>query len=201
MIRSEEIYNEEITIQRTSCKDTSYLETSNFDRESPLRSVQFELLEDRTIESFYGSAIMVDFANKRLGGGVLRNGCVQEEILFAIFPELIVAKLLCEEMEDDEAIIVYRVRRFARYSGYADSFKYEGEFALQKNAAVQDSVFVAIDAIDFSRFPTEGYQFSKRGVRREINKAFAGFEGAVFEARESLPICTGKWGCGAFHGN
>lgn len=29
---------------------------------------------------------MVDFANKKLGGGVLRNGCVQEEILFAIFP-------------------------------------------------------------------------------------------------------------------
>jgi len=29
---------------------------------------------------------MVDFANKHLGGGVLRNGAVQEEIMFCVFP-------------------------------------------------------------------------------------------------------------------
>jgi poly(ADP-ribose) glycohydrolase len=44
---------------------------------------------------------MVDFANKRLGGGVLKNGCVQEEILFAIFPELVASKLLCEDLEEN----------------------------------------------------------------------------------------------------
>jgi hypothetical protein len=39
-------------------------------------------------------------------------------------------------------------------------------------------VIVAIDAIDFSRMPTETFQFSRRGVRREIHKALAGFGGA-----------------------
>jgi hypothetical protein len=29
---------------------------------------------------------MVDFANKNIGGGVLANGAVQEEILFCVFP-------------------------------------------------------------------------------------------------------------------
>jgi poly(ADP-ribose) glycohydrolase len=29
---------------------------------------------------------MVDFANKHIGGGVLKNGCVQEEILFVTHP-------------------------------------------------------------------------------------------------------------------
>lgn len=29
---------------------------------------------------------MIDFANKNIGGGVLYNGAVQEEILFCIFP-------------------------------------------------------------------------------------------------------------------
>jgi poly(ADP-ribose) glycohydrolase len=38
---------------------------------------------------------MVDFANKEIGGGVLGNGAVQEEILFLLFPEAIVSKLLC----------------------------------------------------------------------------------------------------------
>lgn len=38
----------------------------------------FEHLEDKTIEDYCGQAVMVDFANKRIGGGVLKNGCVQE---------------------------------------------------------------------------------------------------------------------------
>jgi hypothetical protein len=29
---------------------------------------------------------MIDFANKNIGGGVLGRGCVQEEILFCVFP-------------------------------------------------------------------------------------------------------------------
>jgi hypothetical protein len=52
---------------------------------------------------------------------------------------------------EDEAIIIYRARRFARYSGSADSFKCEDQFALQRDELVQESVFVAIDAVDFSR--------------------------------------------------
>jgi poly(ADP-ribose) glycohydrolase len=38
-------------------------------------------------------------------------------------------------------------------------------------------------------------------VRREINKAVTGFEGAGLEADEDLPIVTGRWGCGAFKGD
>jgi poly(ADP-ribose) glycohydrolase len=37
-----------------------------------------------------------DFANKMLGGGVLRRGCVQEEIRFAVCPEMIVGRLFTE---------------------------------------------------------------------------------------------------------
>jgi poly(ADP-ribose) glycohydrolase len=60
--------------------------------------VTFHHIKEKTIEDYYGKALMVDFANKRIGGGVLRNGCVQEEILFAIFPEAIVTKLMCTEL-------------------------------------------------------------------------------------------------------
>ena len=46
-------------------------------------------------EGFGASVLQLDFANKYVGGGVLGNGCVQEEIRFLICPELIVSCLLC----------------------------------------------------------------------------------------------------------
>lgn len=60
---------------------------------------------------------------------------------------------------------------------------------------------MAIDATDLSHIPSESYQYSKKGVRRELHKAFVGFQGADLEAGEEMPICTGKWGCGAFKGD
>ena len=41
-------------------------------------------------------SLQVDFANKFVGGGVLGDGCVQEEIRFLINPELIVTRLFTE---------------------------------------------------------------------------------------------------------
>jgi hypothetical protein len=38
---------------------------------------------------------MVDFANKRIGGGILGHGSVQEEIMFCMFPELMVTMCTC----------------------------------------------------------------------------------------------------------
>jgi poly(ADP-ribose) glycohydrolase len=74
----------------------SYLSDSSSTSYVPMRSVLFRDITNKTIESYYGEALMVDFANKKIGGGVLKNGCVQEEILFAIFPEAIISKLICD---------------------------------------------------------------------------------------------------------
>ena len=41
-----------------------------------------------------------------IGGKVLQWGCVQEEILFVIRPELIVACLFTERIEDNEALLI-----------------------------------------------------------------------------------------------
>ena len=65
------------------------------DREVPLRTVEVTSLAHKTVEDYAGKGIMIDFANKRLGGGVLKNGSVQEEVLFCIFPEALVSKILC----------------------------------------------------------------------------------------------------------
>jgi poly(ADP-ribose) glycohydrolase len=72
--------------------------------------------------------LKIDFANRFIGGGVMNKGMVQEEILFMIFPELMMAKLMCSKMEKSEAIVIKGVKRFSNYTGYSNKTKYTGEF-------------------------------------------------------------------------
>lgn len=53
-----------------------------------------------------GKLIELMFAFRMVGGGVLSNGCVQEEIRFVICPELILSRLFTEVLDDTEALIV-----------------------------------------------------------------------------------------------
>lgn len=48
----------------------------------------------------------VDFANRCVSGSTLEGGCVQEEIRFAICPELLVSRLVLELLEDNEAVVI-----------------------------------------------------------------------------------------------
>eukprot|EP00919_Chromeraceae_sp_WS-2016_P081812 GHVR01193221.1.p1 GENE.GHVR01193221.1~~GHVR01193221.1.p1 ORF type:complete len:101 (-),score=11.66 GHVR01193221.1:448-750(-) len=100
---------------------------------------------------------MVDFANSKIGGGVLSNGCVQEEILFSIFPECIIAKVLTEKLDDDEAIVISGARRFSTYEGYSYKFKFNGGY--HQKEVVPNSVIVAIDAFDFNSVPSKNWQY------------------------------------------
>lgn len=59
---------------------------------------------------------------------MLGNGCVQEEIRFAICPEMVVSLLLCEVMEDNECVFLIGCERFSKYKGYAQSFQFNGDF-------------------------------------------------------------------------
>lgn len=49
-----------------------------------------------------------------------------EEIRFSISPELIAARLFTEVLDDDEVLIITGSTQFSKYSGYGDSFKFEG---------------------------------------------------------------------------
>ncbi|GKT28927.1 Poly(ADP-ribose) glycohydrolase like protein, partial [Aduncisulcus paluster] len=70
---------------------------------------------------------VTDFANKRIGGGVLRHGSVQEEILMITSPDLLVAKLLCTPLEEDsDSLWILGAKPFSNYSGYSKKFRYNG---------------------------------------------------------------------------
>jgi poly(ADP-ribose) glycohydrolase len=114
---------------------------------------QIDLRTEGTIEACRG-ALQVDFANKHLGGGVLRGGCAQEEIRFGICsPECIAGLLFCEDMEPNEAIAIDGAEQFSTYTGYGRSVKWAGDFRDTTERDADGSVRVTIIAIDALMFP------------------------------------------------
>ena len=75
----------------------------------------------------------IDFANCCIGGGSLFSAAVQEEILFAIFPEACISMGVCNEMNDDEAISIKALRENERsieedYTRHLEEWKKDNEF-------------------------------------------------------------------------
>ncbi|UJR36601.1 hypothetical protein I4U23_029321 [Adineta vaga] len=147
------------------------------------------------------NTLQVDFANEYIGGGVLGNGCVQEEIRFSICPEMLVSLLLCEKMEKNECIFLIGCERFSSYKGYAHTFKFDRDYldeTPKDNWGRKWCHVVAMDAIYF-RNPSS--QFQKKNVERELLKAYTSFLPQGKSSDYRFGIATGNWGCGAFNGD
>ncbi|XP_054288703.1 poly(ADP-ribose) glycohydrolase isoform X2 [Macrosteles quadrilineatus] len=153
-----------------------------------------------TIEDQGYGMLQMDFANKMVGGGVLGRGCVQEEIRFAICPELILARLFAEVLTDTEALIINGCERFSMYKGYSDNFEWAGNFEDQTPRDSFGRRYCTVVAVDATRFPNPKVQYSANNINRELNKAYAGFSwGMKSDGHEA--VATGNWGCGAFNGD
>ena len=157
-----------------------------------------EIIEEGSLFDSEAS-FCVDFANKFIGGGVLRRGCVQEEILFAVEPEAIVSMFLMEKMEAKDAIRIDNLIKYSNYSGYSRTFKYEGN-ALKDGKIIRHNI-IAIDAI----FDLKSGGLEKEFTKRDLIKAYVGFNLINFKDKEipelKKTIATGNWGCGAFGGD
>eukprot|EP00347_Sterkiella_histriomuscorum_P014425 403360911 len=180
-----------MTIHRNSLSKTFVKYDHSFQywlhSEKPLTEV---ILHDKQkIEDFAGQdALMADFANEYIGGGALSWGCVQEEILFLIYPELNIACLFCEKMNWNESLIIKGSR----------SIDPEGRL---------ENTFVAIDAIRFASNFSQ--QLLKICINRDLVKSYVGFIGILdgdeksienFENGNRKKVVTGNWGCGVFNG-
>ena len=123
-----------------------------------------------------------------------------------INPECLVSMLLCQEMEDNEAILIRGAERFSMYTGYGGRFTYTGPY---EDTNPLDSMnrrcvnIVAIDAIPFSL--GDGFQHGRQDISRELNKAYCGFSSTIstddLTSGTMAPVATGNWGCGAFGGD
>jgi len=152
-----------------------------------------------TIEHDGKGMLQVDFANKFVGGGVLRSGLVQEEIRFTVCPELIASMLFTEALSDNEVLVIVGVEQFSKYKGYADTFTFDGQFqdsVLRDSSGRKETSIVAMDAIRFNNIEE---QFLKKSIDRELNKAYIAFHNNHPHKLQS--VATGNWGCGAFGGD
>ena len=134
--------------------------------------------------------LMVDFANKNLGGGVLSDGLVQEELLMLVYPEAMLGMLAMERpMEWSECVLIRNVRRISDY-------EYDKKGVVQKSLADSRLQTANIMAIDAKRFYRQkmGEQFEIRNIDRDLHKAYVAFSLEGFTT-----IRTGNWGAGAFN--
>lgn len=176
-----------------------------FAKSTPI--IEITVSTDGRIEDQVNS-LQVDFANMWIGGGVLDQGCVQEEIRMLIAPELILSLSFAARLEDRESVVMLGSERIANYEGYGRDFKYGGNF-VDLNSHV--SQIVAIDAVKYT-YMDKHAQYSPEFILRELNKALAGFLPISYGFTDlnhlsklgsisHNPIATGNWGAGAFSGN
>ncbi|AIY60605.1 hypothetical protein [Dendrolimus punctatus cypovirus 22] len=137
-----------------------------------------------------GSSTIVDFANRKVGGGVLSHGSVQEEIMFCRIPELLMLKVNGIILSDCDVIIIRGVRLMYNSTGYGASLQYSNYIRGGKIYEV-----LVMDATNFNAHNAPK-ETSKSAINREITKAFVAFSNA-----NGKTITTGNWGCGAFGGN
>lgn len=163
-----------------------------------------------------GERCVVDFANKRLGGGWLSYGMVQEEKMFIErfdFGALCARSLLNMDdpvanpiaspfsMKPNEAWILRGAPAFAEVPWYGRTPK-DGLEKVRLLNPLDDQhttpTVVAVDAIkaNFTHYRREHLEMM-------LLKAYVGFAAAKNDedvGGETL-IATGSWGCGAFHNN
>uniref|UniRef100_A0A915ETV3 poly(ADP-ribose) glycohydrolase n=1 Tax=Ditylenchus dipsaci TaxID=166011 RepID=A0A915ETV3_9BILA len=136
-------------------------------------------------------------------GGVLGHGCVQEEIRFLICPEMIISCLICERMKSFESIRIIGAEMYSDYTGYGDSFQWVShERDLNCPRDEYGRFLCEVVAIDALHYRSKAMQYNRGYIRREINKAYAGFSVSTRQSNpDGWPIATGNWGCGAFRGD
>lgn len=197
---SDLILRRRISVERIVAEKTHGGEWWLHECNNPLSKVEY-MPKFHRIETAH-HAIQADFANKHIGGGVLRTGCVQEEIRFIISPETLISVFLCDPLDDNEALIIRNTVQISSYTGYSQSFKCTGFskglleiFSESKNTLPTDDI-LCIDATPFTSEEQRRRQFEVHAIIRELEKCRCGLSGTM-----GKPFATGNWGCGVFGGD
>ncbi len=178
LIPEEELANEVVVISRLQrTRDDVNLSQSARPMIRPAISCKV------TIESALDCDAHVNFANAFLSGHLFQGAIAQEEILFAMRPELCACAILCERMCDDEAVAVTGTRQYSNAIGYGRRVKCQP----LDEPTRHPSTILCIDA----QYGCLGR--SKSDMDRDLFKALTAFKGPTVRT-----VSTGRWGCGMF---
>lgn len=114
--------------------------------------------------------LQVDFAHKIIGRNVLESGCNQEEILFMMYPELLVSNLFTEKLGSRECLLVASCERYNTCSGYGPTFRWQEAYTDSTpfdDFGRRKSCIVAIDALYYSE-PRD--QYTEKLMLMELDK-------------------------------
>ncbi|CAF0958469.1 unnamed protein product [Adineta steineri] len=161
---------------------------------------KIHITKNKTIEDMDG-LLQVDFANKYIGGGVMNEGCVQEEIRFVICPEMLLSLLLCEVIQPNECIFLIGCERFSSYRGYSTSFQFKDNYIDETPKDSWGRKLCHVVAMDAIAFYNRSSQYTIKNMKRELIKAYTCFRVPAALTDPKAGIATGNWGCGAFNGN
>jgi len=164
---------------------------------------EVQVITDGKIEEAGTDTLQVNFANSQVCGEVLGRGCVQEDIRCVACPELIVAKMFTEHLGDNETLVVTGCERFNRYTGYAQTFQFVGDFTDNTPRDEYRRRRVQVAMMDAMRYKRTEAQYDPRALDRELNKAHCAFSepNTNGSGKRPYPVATGNWGCGVFKGD
>jgi len=168
------------------------------------KMVPFRFNDIEKEEDFMDAAI-VSSANKFLGGapgGVFATGKMQEPIDFATHPEITVAQLLIPVMQDDVAVSVIGVAKYAENKNLGMDVKFVKPTSQDLRQETRKQQWINIDSVDFRKEPKD-YQFTAECIERQLIKLVAGMEtvAEMHSRSHDCPVATGIWGGDAFGGD
>ena len=110
-----------------------------------------------------------------------------------------------DTMNDNEAILISGAPRCSEYSGYLNTFRFQGVYEDPGLASGSFPSTLAIDASEYCGLDGS-LQFDKQFMMRDLNKALVGFRGHSNRQPDCPPhrsesVSTGAWGCGVFGGH
>ena len=136
---------------------------------NPLQTIDFEAKPGKIEGAEAGKYLKTVFSNKKLGGGVMNNGGLQEELMFCQNCEMLVASLVFEELEDYEAGVILGAEQYNLTENYGEKFKFLSDFKDKTPVDVfgkKDTAYILIDAMNFT---DSREQYKMSFITRELN--------------------------------
>lgn len=141
-----------------------------------------------------GGLMQIIFANEKLcGGRQINSAALQEQIVCSQYPELYVCRLFCEDLCEDDRIVVKGVQKFVETTGYGSRFRVV-DSAVDRSC--KSTTFAFMNAVNYN---SDGRnQFTEQMMLTDMKKAFITFDHTLDTPAPA--VSSGHWGCGAFGG-
>ncbi|KAK5645685.1 hypothetical protein RI129_004149 [Pyrocoelia pectoralis] len=113
-------------------------------------------------------SMVICFSSSKVGGRVLLDGISQECISLVTFPEIISVLLHVEALEDNEVLVVDKIRHLTRISDP------KNRACLEKIEVPHQISVCCIDAENYTQLPIG--QYEEDNILRELNKCLLAFQ-------------------------